>query len=152
MSFRAYAGEATVLNELTPLLSSGIVNIWNLGVMLWDLFYGRGPFDIPSDSRASEYSEEVHMGQIISLLGPPPPDFLHKGNETSRYFDAQRQFKFPELTSGKGLVFMAKEIDEDNDTPQFVDFISRMLRWKPEDRETAKDLFLHLWLPQTLKA
>lgn len=43
---------------------------------------------------------------------------------------------------------MAKEIDDDDGMPQFVDFISRMLRWRPEDRTTAQDLLSHPWPPQ----
>lgn len=43
---------------------------------------------------------------------------------------------------------MAKEIDDDDGMPQFVDFISRMLRWRPEDRTTMQDLLSHSWLPQ----
>lgn len=43
---------------------------------------------------------------------------------------------------------MAKEFDDDGEMPQFVDFISRMLCWRPEDRATAEDLLSHPWLPQ----
>ena len=43
---------------------------------------------------------------------------------------------------------MAKEIDDSDEMPQFVDFISKMLRWRPEDRATAMDLLSHPWLPQ----
>lgn len=79
-------------------------DIWNLGVMvrnllslsklsltpyqLWDLFYGRGPFDTPSNSHGSTSADEAHLGQIISLLGPPPSDLVGRGKDSSRYFDA----------------------------------------------------------------
>ncbi|KAJ5607232.1 hypothetical protein N7537_003851 [Penicillium hordei] len=129
-------------------------DVWNLGVMLWDLFYGRGPFHAPPDSCGSGSADEAHLGKIISLLGPPPPDLLARGKETSRYFTLETQltdfigqFKFPELVGKKDLISMAKEIDDDG-VPQFVDFISRMLRWRPEDRPTAQDLLSHPWLPQ----
>ncbi|KAI2792680.1 hypothetical protein POX_b02721 [Penicillium oxalicum] len=132
---------------------------------IWDLFYGRGPFDTPPNARESGSANEAHLGQIISLLGPPPPDLLSWGKETSRYFDAKGmlartyfgvtqftdligRFKFPELIGEKDLVSMAKEIDNDDEIPQFVDFISRMLRWRPDDRTTAEDLLSHPWLPQ----
>ncbi|KOC12416.1 Protein kinase domain containing protein [Aspergillus flavus AF70] len=120
-----------------------------LGIyQLWDLFYGCGPFDTPPDSRGSGSADEAHLGQIISLLGPPPPDLLGRGKETSRYFDAKGQFKFPELIGERDLLSMAKEIDDDDGKPQFVDLVSRMLRWRPEDRSTAEDLLSHPWLPQ----
>ncbi|RDW83586.1 putative protein kinase [Aspergillus mulundensis] len=130
------------------------VDIWNLGVMLWDLFYGRGPFDIPPGSDFHSYpsgsTDEAHLAQIISLLGPPPRDLLSRGTETSRYFDAQGQFRFPELIGKRDLALMAQDIDEDPEgRAQFVDFISGMLRWRAEDRPTAEDLLCHPWLPQT---
>ncbi|KAJ0416500.1 kinase-like domain-containing protein [Aspergillus carlsbadensis] len=126
------------------------VDIWSLGVMLWDLFYRRGPFDEPPDSRVSGSADadKAHLAQIISLLGTPPPDLLAWGKETSRYFDAQGQFKFPELVAKKDLLSMAREIEDDGGIPQFIDFISKMLRWRPEDRSTAEDLLSHPWLPQ----
>ncbi|KAJ9318186.1 hypothetical protein DTO271D3_1443 [Paecilomyces variotii] len=126
---------------------SSSVDIWNLGVMLWDLFSGCGPFDTSPNSRGSGSADEAYLGQIISLLGPPPPDLLGRGKEISRYFDAKGEFKFPELIGKKDLVSMGKEIDDDDGMPQFVDFISRMLRWRPEDRATAENLLSHPWLP-----
>lgn len=87
------------------------VDIWNLGVMvetslsssrppliayqLWDLFYGRGPFDTTPDSRGANPADAVHLGQIVSLLGAPPPDLLDRGKETSRYFDAKGMLPVP---------------------------------------------------------
>ncbi|PIG83884.1 protein kinase domain protein [Aspergillus arachidicola] len=117
------------------------IDIWNLGVI--DLFYGHGPFDTPPDSRGSGSADEAHLGKIISLLGPPPPDLLGRGKETSRYFDVKGQFKFSELIRERDLLSMAKEIDDDDGKPQFVDLISRMLRWRFEDRPTAEDLLSH---------
>lgn len=62
--------------------------------------------------------------------------------------DMTGQFKFPKLIGEKDLISMAKEIDDDDGMPQFVDLISRMLCWRPEDQTTAEDLLSHLWLPQ----
>lgn len=66
----------------------------------------------------------------------------------TQFTDLIGRFKFPELIGEKDLVSMAKEIDNDDEIPQFVDFISRMLRWRPDDRTTAEDLLSHPWLPQ----
>ncbi|KAJ5710110.1 hypothetical protein N7493_009702, partial [Penicillium malachiteum] len=118
------------------------------GATLWDLFYGRGPFDTPPDLDRPVSADEVYLGQIISILGPPPAELLSQGKNTSQYFDAQGQFKFPELVGQKDLLSMAQEVDDDNGIPEFVDLISQMLRWKPEDRSTAEDLLSHPWLPQ----
>ncbi|KAL4804385.1 kinase-like domain-containing protein [Aspergillus unguis] len=121
------------------------VDIWNLGVLLWDLFYGRGPFDTQSRSSGSD---EAHLGQVISLLGSPPSDVLSRGKETSWYF-AEGNFKSPGLVKEKNLLAMAQEIDhDDEDGVQFVDFISRMLCWRAEDRATAEELLSDPWLVQ----
>lgn len=40
-----------------------------------------------ADSRGSGSADEAHLGQIISLLGPPPPDLLGRGKKISQYFD-----------------------------------------------------------------
>ncbi|KAJ5611747.1 hypothetical protein N7528_008852, partial [Penicillium herquei] len=136
------------------------VDIWNLGVMLWDLFYGRGPFDTPPDLDRPVSADEAYLGQIISILGPPPAEILSQGKNTSQYFDAQGtlsiacltnligKFKFPELVGKNDLLSMAQEVDDDNSIPEFVELISQMLRWKPEDRSTAEGLLSHPWLPQ----
>ncbi|KAL4899487.1 hypothetical protein BDW74DRAFT_171527 [Aspergillus multicolor] len=129
------------------------VDIWNLGVMLWDLFYGRGPFDMPSNSGLGSggpgSADETHVAQIISLLGPLPRDLLDRRRETSRYSDGQGQFRFPELVRKKDLRSMANQInEEEEDKAQFVGFISLMLKWRPEDRATADGLLSHLWLSE----
>ncbi|PLN83937.1 hypothetical protein BDW42DRAFT_163884 [Aspergillus taichungensis] len=62
--------------------------------------------------------------------------------------DLIEQFITPELITKKDLVSMTEELDDDGDMPQFVDFISRMLCWRPEDRATAENLLSHPWLSQ----
>ncbi|KAL4783724.1 kinase-like domain-containing protein [Aspergillus varians] len=116
------------------------VDVWNLAVMhtnpfnkLLELCLGRGP------------SEEAYLGQIISLLGLRPQDLLARGKETSRYFDNRGQFKFPDLVGQITLAFMASGIDDDA-KPLFLEFISRMLCWRPEDRATVDELLKDPWL------
>ncbi|KAE8380090.1 kinase-like domain-containing protein [Aspergillus bertholletiae] len=118
---------------------------WSYIYQLWGLFYGSGPFDIRLDAYDLGSVDEAHLGQIISLLGPPPPDLLDREKETSRYFHTEGMLALD-------LVSVAKGIDGNDRMPQFVDLISRMLRWRPEDRVTAEDLLSHPWLPQTRPA
>ncbi|KAL4881928.1 kinase domain-containing protein [Aspergillus karnatakaensis] len=63
-------------------------------------------------------------------------------------FYGRGQFLYPKLVEQKDLLSMAKEYEDDGGNPQFVGFISRMLRWRPEDRATAQDLLSDPWLPQ----
>ncbi|KAL5339395.1 kinase-like domain-containing protein [Aspergillus crustosus] len=122
------------------------VDIWNLGVMLWDLSYGRGLFDTLLDKRRPACANKAHFAQIISLLGPPPPDLLARGKEIARYFDATGQFRCPVLISKRDLLSLAKDVKNEGGVPEFTDFISKMLYWRPEDRATAEELLLHPWL------
>lgn len=64
---------------------------------------------------------------------------------TNSRFD--KVIQIPSAFRGKSLVTMAKEIDNDGGKSYFVDWISRMLRWWPEDGPMVEDS--HLRLPQT---
>ncbi|BCS19490.1 uncharacterized protein APUU_12318A [Aspergillus puulaauensis] len=113
-------------------------DIWNLGAVLWELFFGRGPFDQPGDPET--WTEAAHVAQIISLLGPPPLDVLQRGKRSSQYFDEKGEFKFPDLIQKLDFRTLVDGV-QDSDELAFVDFISRFLCWRPEDRPTARELF-----------
>ncbi|KAK9251874.1 hypothetical protein V1507DRAFT_259375 [Lipomyces tetrasporus] len=82
------------------------------------------------------------------LNGPPPLDILKQGKESSRYFDDEGKFKFPELIpKSQGLensFFASKDMDR----RMFLNFISRMLRWRPADRSNTEALLLDPWLQE----
>jgi hypothetical protein len=52
---------------------------------VWHLFEGSGLFKTRLPSR--EGSSPAHLARMISLLGPPPPELLDRGTETTRFFD-----------------------------------------------------------------
>lgn len=111
----------------------------------------------------------MHLACIISVLGPPPLDTLHRGKESSRYFYDEGtnsnimscekenknpngigtgKFKFPELVrESGGLEAMVSDIEE-NDRRMFLNFISRMLQWRPEDRSNVGELLSDPWLQE----
>ncbi|KMP04626.1 hypothetical protein CIRG_04307 [Coccidioides immitis RMSCC 2394] len=60
-------------------------DIWNLGVMIWDLLEGKNPFDSISSMNAA--SARKHLARLIGFLGHPPNDLLARGSDTHRYFD-----------------------------------------------------------------
>ena len=120
-------------------------DIWNLGVMLWDLFESIGLFDSIS-TNPDQYRPEQHLGLMIALLGPPPKSFLKRCAKASKYFDSAGQFKHPDYVeedcsfehSIHRLRGEAKEL--------FIDFAQKMLTWVPEERWTAKQLLEHPFL------
>ena len=119
-------------------------DIWNLGVMLWDLFENFGLFD-SMETRPGKYHSDKHLGLMISLLGPPPKALLDRGKTSATYFDENGKFRQPKLikeTSFEGSILHMRGYEKD----VFIDFIKKMLAWLPEDRWTAKQLLDHPFL------
>ncbi|EDN02538.1 predicted protein [Histoplasma mississippiense (nom. inval.)] len=120
-------------------------DIWNLGVLLWDLLEKDGGFGALSPGNM-EYTSERHLAHMIALLGPPPKKLLDQGHETTKYFDHDGAFRYPELIpENVSLVDSLNQI-KDEDKISFLAFIMRMLRWQPEERSSAKDLLADPWL------
>lgn len=112
----------------------------------------------------TSYGEEKHLASIISLMGPPPEDMLKRGSQSLRYFNRNGisitifhrsslladyptgQFKFPDLIpKARGLEQKLMVIEGD-EKRLFLNFISRLLQWLPEDRGTAQELPSDPWL------
>ncbi|OBT40188.1 hypothetical protein VE00_08837 [Pseudogymnoascus sp. WSF 3629] len=121
------------------------VDIWNVGVMIWDLFYDKNMFNTrgPDGVPDSLY----HMANITALLGPAPLDFLERSCSERRqeYYDQNGEWK--------GLAEIPRtslEESEENlngeDKRQFLEFIRKMLKWRPEERSSAEELLEDTWL------
>ncbi|KAF3004512.1 hypothetical protein E8E15_000387 [Penicillium rubens] len=119
------------------------IDIWNLGVLAWDLFeqghlfYARDPEKKSSDTH--------HLAEMIAILGPPPKDVLHKSHYGDEFFDIDGNWKgaveIPPISLEK--------LEDHLQGPQqdlFLCFIRKMLQWRPEDRASAKELLSDPWL------
>jgi hypothetical protein len=62
------------------------VDIWNVGVMIWDLFEGKHMFN-GNDPDGEDYSTRAHLAEVIGMLGPPPLDLIQRGARSSEFFD-----------------------------------------------------------------
>ncbi|KIY53613.1 kinase-like protein [Fistulina hepatica ATCC 64428] len=65
-------------------------DIWNLGVMIWDISMGRNMFKVrggPDNEEADVY----HLAHMVALLGPPPVDFFRRWTTDTpwEYFDEE---------------------------------------------------------------
>jgi serine/threonine protein kinase len=122
-------------------------DIWNLGVMLWDLFESFGLFDA-IDTGPSHYSSTQHLGLMIALMGPPPKELLDRGSTSATYFDSEGQFRHPKLIR-EGFSFESSITRlKGEDKELFIDFAKKMICWLPEERWTAKQLLQHPWLKE----
>ena len=117
-------------------------DIWNLGVMLWDITESMGLFDC-IETTPGRYSPAQHLGVMIALMGPPPEELLERGSTSSTYFDENGEFRKPQYIlkdqSFKNSVSRFKGEEKE----LFIDFARKMVTWLPEDRWTAKQLLDH---------
>ncbi|KAF2137768.1 uncharacterized protein K452DRAFT_329108 [Aplosporella prunicola CBS 121167] len=113
--------------------------IWNLGVMIWDLYEGKYLFDSRADE--DELSNIKHLSQIVAYLGPPC-EFLKRNGNGFLFFN-KNFTRLGTLIDAKIPPF-SFEAEEENlegqDKELLRNFMRLMLCWLPEHRKTAKEL------------
>ncbi|RMZ75947.1 hypothetical protein DV738_g5249, partial [Chaetothyriales sp. CBS 135597] len=140
-------------------------DIWNFGIMVWDLLAGRELFQ-GDVSTTKLYSPAQHLAEMIAILGPVPDALVRREREMRHWqwsppiYNAQGKlcsntseyFGGPFFTeSGKFVQeelipysrTLADEVPEcipEQDRDKFLAFMRRMLCWLPEERPTAKEL------------
>lgn len=128
---------------------------------IWDLFEDHHLFDgRGSDGR---HSDAQILAEMIALLGPPPAKFLRKSSLSQKYWDASDDITLP-----KGLVSILRLISlgrwkASEEVPQssledpeeyleganqrmFMQFVRKMLRWDPDERQSAPEHLTNPWL------
>ncbi|KAI9686773.1 MAG: hypothetical protein M1822_002833 [Bathelium mastoideum] len=120
-------------------------DIWNVGVMIWDLFEGKHMF-YGNDPLEKRYLTRAHLAEVVAMLGLPPLDLLNRGSRSKEFFTDDGQWKanipIPQDLSLKG----SEERFEGEEKEEFLQFMRGMLQWKPEDRKTAWQLLHDPWL------
>ncbi|TLS21748.1 uncharacterized protein PpBr36_09285 [Pyricularia pennisetigena] len=120
-------------------------DVWSLGLMLWKMwrreYLINGSLGCDDDDPLLHWDSTSHMASIVSRIGPPPMEMLERGRFSSRYFTPEGALRM-ECTNHK------HELKLKNDS--FEDLIWSMVRWRPEDRKTPKQLLDHPWLNEEL--
>ncbi|GAB1319137.1 non-specific serine/threonine protein kinase [Madurella fahalii] len=145
------------------------VDIWYLGLLMWNLLEDTSLFERPAGSDG-EYDAHVHLAQMVSLLGDPPKEVIRRERMLRNhqleqpvinlrgktcntmnefwggpFFDDDCQINRKDLIDkdeGKKLSDTVTELTGD-EKETFLDFASGMLQWLPEKRKTAKELLQH---------
>ncbi|GLB21956.1 hypothetical protein AtubIFM61612_002508 [Aspergillus tubingensis] len=122
------------------------VDIWSIGNMVWDLAEDHHLFFAKENGTLSD---EQHLAEMVSLMGPPPPEFLMRSKRCERFWDAEGNWKgsicIPEQTFGLRELHFSGE-----DKVLFLNFLRRIFRWLPEERPTAEELAYDDFLMQPI--
>ncbi|KAI6765671.1 hypothetical protein HG530_006741 [Fusarium avenaceum] len=120
------------------------VDVWSVGLLAWDLLQQEGIFRVYDQSE--ELNDAHHLAAMTSLLGPPPDVFLRRSDKTSKYWNKDGEWHgpvpLPPRTDIKSLETNLSGEDRD----KFLDFISGVLTWLPEDRLNSFEAYFHPWL------
>lgn len=121
------------------------IDIWNIGILIWDLFEGKHMF-YGQDPKEKRYMTRAHIAEMIAMMGPPPLELLKRGKRTAEFFtkDGQWRGEIP-LLSATSLEESEENLDGSN-KEAFLQFMRKMLQWQPEHRQTAKQLLQDPWL------
>ncbi|OBT42030.1 CMGC/SRPK protein kinase [Pseudogymnoascus sp. WSF 3629] len=127
-------------------------DIWNVGVMIWDIFEGQYLF-IGQDPKRGRYTTRAHLTEMISVLGPPPLELIKRGKRSAEWFDENGNWLEPDESDPERLPLLPPSSLEDveenlegKDKELFLNFIRSMLQWEPEKRKTARELLSDPWL------
>lgn len=138
---------------------------------IWDLFEDKHLFTGKDakitddlDPNGDGYTTRAHLAEVIAMLGHPPVDLLRRGTRSRDFFTEEGTLQpqpqphafsptFTHCCLGQWCADaedVSLEESEENlegeNKKQFLDFVRSMLRWRPEDRKTAKELLNDPWL------
>lgn len=145
-------------------------DIWNLGVLIWNLMEGKNLFTRIHTDRG-EYRSQLHLAEMIALLGPPPQELPRREAEMRHwkwspaienpagklcenarelfggpFFDSEGEFLHKHLIPSDLTLADSVPSLQGEDKRLFLQFVQKMLRWIPEERMTAKELLNDPWL------
>ncbi|KAJ9212960.1 hypothetical protein DTO166G4_5464 [Paecilomyces variotii] len=146
-------------------------DIWNFGVLLWDMLEGRELFRHIYDQQG-HYDAKLHIAEMVALLGPPPPEIIQRYQYMREYswpepvrredgrvcetaeeyfsgpfFDDNGRFLYEDLIPDRKLDNTVSFLEEE-EREAFLDLVKGMLVWHPDARKTAGELARHAFLQQ----
>ncbi|SPQ25165.1 6e3f3706-14b7-4df7-a929-197a7e1160d0 [Thermothielavioides terrestris] len=128
------------------------IDIWNVGCMIWHIFEGGHLFS-GRDPEHGEYRSRAHLGEMVALLGPPPPSLLARGRRSGEFFDLSTgEFRagipLPAARSleDRETTLLAAGSGQQQDRAAFLRLMRKMLQWEPEKRSSARELLEDEWI------
>ncbi|KAI9163410.1 protein kinase [Paramyrothecium foliicola] len=119
------------------------IDMWSLGIMILDLFEGGSLFRAVS---AKNLDDELHLAEMVSLLGSPPKKVPEWHAESRPYWDSEGGFH-----SGGNWIASTAIPDQSlerremrlrgEDKQRLLALVRKVLCWLPEDRKSAYHLY-----------
>ncbi|KAL3468153.1 kinase-like domain-containing protein [Aspergillus heterothallicus] len=122
------------------------VDIWNVGVLAWDLFQQGNLFYARDSDKKS--SDAHHLAEMIAIVGPPPKEMIKNSTYATEFFDSDGNWKGAVDIPPVSLEKLEGNL-EGEQQQLFLQFLRKMLKWQPEKRESARDLLDDYWLRST---
>ncbi|KAJ5365979.1 hypothetical protein N7517_008865 [Penicillium concentricum] len=124
-------------------------DIWAIAFAAWDYTSSQGLIDGRNSDGA--FDDRVHIAELVSLLGPPPPEFSEKMRLGSMFWDREGNWTGQASIPDRSLESLAADNVDGEDVEGFVGWMRKALQWDPEDRPTALGLLRHEWMARKMK-
>ncbi|KAI1428423.1 kinase-like domain-containing protein [Xylaria sp. FL1777] len=129
------------------------VDIWNLGLIIWELVRGKLVFDGQAIA-VSAYSSQAHLAQMKAILGTFPKTLLNRSESRHIFFEADVTFMylghlisdihFPPATLRELCDRLQYPMGQDLE--DFLVFVESTLALEPRNRPDARELLSTRWL------
>ena len=96
-------------------------------------------------NEAGERLSEYHLAEMVAILGPPPLQFLQRSETSWEYFDQEGKWKADFKIPDTSLETRLTRLDGEEKV-LFLQFLRKMLKWVPEERQTTRELLDDPWL------
>ncbi|KAM7186317.1 Serine/threonine-protein kinase [Naviculisporaceae sp. PSN 640] len=122
------------------------VDIWNVGLVIWELAEGSLVFD-GTWTATSPYTSEAHLAQMEAVLGRMPKSLLARSRDRDRFFDHEDKLRFPSTFPSFPLerICQNPQLSAAEKT-SFLSFMGSMLKLDPAARPSAGQLLEAEWL------
>ncbi|KAI7349594.1 protein kinase [Hortaea werneckii] len=112
------------------------IDVWSVGLMIWDLFEGGRLFRAV---RHGHLDDEQHLAEMVSLLGPPPKEFLERSKKCRQYWDADGNWISATPIPNQTLESRETQLVGEEHV-LLIKLARKMLCWLPEERSSAGEL------------
>ncbi|OAA61641.1 sugar-lactone oxidase [Niveomyces insectorum RCEF 264] len=120
------------------------VDMWSLGLTLWDLLERKPLFDV-YDTDDPARNDAHHLAAMVAVFGRPPPAVWQWNEEAKKYWDSEGNWigpvPLPDLPHISQQITQFK--DGDIEKAKFLSFLGGLLRWTPDTRMRSDEAYGH---------